>query len=263
MLTCADERALAQDLRFSAPLDLTLTLSGAGAWVTSQGLRAHLVPAHCRWCDRDDLGNDTLNRVDRSGRRLRWRRHELADTLSNMTAFVGAPVTAAGGSALAASHDGRSHDVGPDMLLIAESGVLAADLNQLVKFVAVRERPYAHARGLADPAARAPSVDDDLSFYSGHTTEAVSLAVAAGTVSSLRGYRLAPLVWASSLPLALVTGYLRIGADRHYVTDVLVGAATGAAVGFLVPYAIHRPEPAAVSPGASGQAPVIAFTGVW
>jgi membrane-associated phospholipid phosphatase len=263
MLAGVETRAAAQGLRFSAPLDLTVTLTGAGAWVTSQGLRADLVPSHCRWCDRDNVGNDELNRVDRSVRRLRWTRRDLADSLSNMTAFVGTPLVAAGSSALAASHDERSHDVGPDLLLVAESGVLAADLNQLVKFIAVRERPYAHARALADPAARATSVDDDLSFYSGHATEAVSLAVAAGTVASLRGYRLAPLVWASSLPLALVTGYLRIGADRHYFTDVLVGAVAGAAVGCLVPYVLHRPDATTVSPSPAGPAPVIAFSGAW
>ena len=108
------------------------------------------------------------------------------------------------------------------------------------------------------------SVDDDLSFYSGHTTEAVSLAVAAGTVSSLRGYRLAPLVWSAGLPIALTSGYLRIAGDRHYFTDVLVGAIAGASVGLLVPYVFHRPEGGAeATPGSTGQASVLAFSGVW
>jgi hypothetical protein len=104
---------------------------------------------------------------------------------------------------------------------------------------------------------------DDLSFYSGHTTEAVSLAVAAGTVASLRGYRLAPLVWGTSLPVALVTGYLRIAADRHYFTDVLVGAVAGAAVGFLVPYLFHRPDGAEANAGPPGPTPLVSFSGTW
>jgi len=264
LLGATDTPAAADELRLSAPLDLTITLSGAGAWVTSQGLRADLAASHCRWCDRDDAGNDALNRVDLSARRLRWRRPELADSLSDMSAFVGTPLTAVGATVLAAAHDDRSRDAGADLLLISESGVLAADLNQLVKFTAARERPYAHARVLADPSLRDLSVDDHLSFYSGHTTEAVSVAVAAGTVASLRGYRLAPLVWASSLPLALVTGYLRIGADRHYFTDVLVGAVTGAAVGVLVPYVSRRSDVTTGGGAApSGTAPALAFSGVW
>jgi membrane-associated phospholipid phosphatase len=113
------------------------------------------------------------------------------------------------------------------------------------------------------------NADEDLSFYSGHTSESVSLAVAAGTVASIRHYRLAPLVWATSLPLALATGYLRIGADRHYFTDVLTGALVGAAIGFLVPYVFHRGNDATgatvASPTTRGSTPssVIGFSGVW
>ena len=70
----------------------------------------------------------------------------------------------------------------------------------------------------------------------------------------MRGYTLAPLVWATSLPVALVTGYLRIAADRHYFTDVLVGAVLGSAIGFVVPFVFHRPPVEALAPPASGAA---------
>jgi membrane-associated phospholipid phosphatase len=69
---------------------------------------------------------------------------------------------------------------------------------------------------------------------------AFSTAVAAGTVATMRGYRGAPYVWALGLPLALLSGYLRIAADRHYVSDVLVGAALGSAFGALTPWLMHR-----------------------
>ncbi len=67
----------------------------------------------------------------------------------------------------------------------------------------------------------------------------------------MRGYRLAPLVWASSLPWAAVTGYLRIAADKHYLTDVLTGALIGSAVGFLVPFVFHRESAAHGDPEAT------------
>ena len=73
---------------------------------------------------------------------------------------------------------------------------------------------------------------------------AFSIAVSAGTVASMRGYRWAPLVWATGLTLGATTGYLRMAADRHYFTDVVTGAVVGSAVGFAVPYLLHRGGPA-------------------
>jgi membrane-associated phospholipid phosphatase len=238
----------AQELRYSPSADLAVTVGGAAAWAISERLRAHLVPTDCRWCDRDSSGSDTLNGLDRAMRELRWGRHNAADTLSDLTAFFVTPLAAAGSLTWASAHDDRMGDFGGNMLVVAEAGVIAADINQLVKFLAVRERPDAHARALSDDTiVRVHYVDDNLSFYSGHTTEAVALAVAGGTVASLRGYRWAPLVWGSALPPALVTGYLRIAADRHYFTDVLAGAIGGAATGFLMPYLFHRPDQGAAT----------------
>jgi len=31
------------------------------------------------------------------------------------------------------------------------------------------------------------------------------------------------------------TGYLRIAADKHYFSDVAIGAAVGTAIGFIIP----------------------------
>ncbi len=118
-----------------------------------------------------------------------------------------------------------------------------------MKLVVGRQRPFAHFRDPADASPRDP--DENLSFYSGHTTLAFSLAVASGTIASMRGYALAPVVWASTLPVALATGYLRIAADKHYLTDVVAGAVLGSAVGFVVPFVFHRgPAASTGAPGA-------------
>ena len=47
-------------------------------------------------------------------------------------------------------------------------------------------------------------------------------------------------IWASTLSLATVTGYLRIAADKHYFTDVLVGAIIGSTVGHIAFEKLHR-----------------------
>jgi membrane-associated phospholipid phosphatase len=129
-----------------------------------------------------------------------------------------------------------------DAALILESMVLAVDLNQLVKIGAGRERPFVHALPEAEKGMTEHPEDNNLSFYSGHTTFAFSLAVSAGTIASMRRYKLAPAVWAVGLTAATATGWLRIAADRHYFTDVLIGALAGGAVGFAVPW-IHRTQP--------------------
>jgi len=47
----------------------------------------------------------------------------------------------------------------------------------------------------------------------------------------------------SGVPLAAATGYFRIAADRHYLTDVLAGAGVGLAIGYGVP-ALNSPRSA-------------------
>ena len=81
-----------------------------------------------------------------------------------------------------------------------------------------------------------------MSFYSGHATLAFAMAVSGGTVASMRGYRLAPWIWGAGLSLAAATAYLRIAADRHYASDVTVGAVIGSLTGFAVPYLFHNPK---------------------
>jgi membrane-associated phospholipid phosphatase len=145
--------------------------------------------------------------------------------------------------ALVAWHDDRLDELPADALVVAESAMIAMNVNQLVKFVAARQRPDVHARTPGDRIAQ-QSPEDNLSFFSGHATLAFSLATSAGTVASMRHHRLAPLMWTAGLLLAATGGYLRIAADRHYATDVITGAVVGSAVGFSVPYFAHRPASA-------------------
>ena len=91
--------------------------------------------------------------------------------------------------------------------------------------------------------------DNNLSFYSGHTSEALALATASGTIGEMRGYRWAPLAWGVGGAFAAVTAYLRIAADKHWLTDVIAGAVVGVGMGFATPYSFHSAigEPARAS----------------
>jgi membrane-associated phospholipid phosphatase len=229
------DRGLHVDLAW----DVAITAGAFATWLTLELLTPTLVDA-CNWCDRDAEGNDVLNAFDAGARdALRWSNTHVADTWSNVFSFVLAPAVGVGVAALVTAHDDRLDELPEGLLIVGESAMLAMVLNNIVKIAAARERPDVHARTPEEREANhQPS--DNVSFYSGHTTLAFALATSAGTIASMRGYRLAPVMWVTGLALASISGYLRVAADRHYATDVLTGALIGSAIGFSVPYFFHR-----------------------
>ena len=230
------------ELPYDLRVDMPVTVFAAAGWVGTEFLKGHFAQQDCAWCDRDPDGTDGLNGLDASVRSaLKWSDTGAANTASNITGFAVMPLGALGIEALAASHEDRLADFPVDVLLIAEATSIAAVLNQVVKFSAGRERPFVHALPPELKNRTADPSDNNTSFYSGHTNLVFALAVSSGTVATMRGYRWAPWVWGGGLAVAATTGYLRIAADRHYFTDVLTGAVVGGAVGFAVPYLLHRP----------------------
>jgi membrane-associated phospholipid phosphatase len=228
------------DLRYDWRIDVPVTAVATTTWILSGLFEADLMRKDCGWCERDGNGRSTLNGLDSSVRDgLKWSNPKAADTASNILDQGIMPATVVGLTTLASYHDGRVGDVPVDVLIILESMTLALNLNQATKAVVGRERPFVHALPADQRAHTSSPSDNNTSFYSGHTTRAFSLAVATGTVASLRGYRWAPWIWAAGLTVATSIGYLRIAADKHYFTDVLVGAVMGSAFGFGVPYLFH------------------------
>ena len=72
--------------------------------------------------------------------------------------------------------------------------------------------------------------------------------MSAGVVSELRGYERPWRVWAVGLPMATAVTLLRMRAEKHYLSDVAVGALTGSAFGAAVPLLLHgRRSPAAAA----------------
>lgn len=266
VLTAAPRAARADDrphpaLRYDLDLDVGVTSAAAVALIITEiPAKKALAPKTCGWCE--PPGIDTGVRDA-----LRWSTPKTADAISNVTVLL-SPIASAGVSAIGARSEGASSsEIGVDVLVVGESVALALAADQLVKFTVGRQRPDVHARTPEERTALA-NADDNLSFYSGHTTLAFSGAVSAGMVATMRGYASAPYVWATGLTLATATGYLRIAADRHYFTDVITGAALGAGIGILVPYVFHRPSTTSAAPlqgavlaGPGG--PMVGVTGVW
>ncbi|WP_437766542.1 phosphatase PAP2 family protein [Sorangium sp. So ce281] len=237
------------ELTYRPEIDLPIAVVGGAAWIASELAKKGLAPESCRWC--------TANALDTSVRdALVWRGNpNTAHDLSNVTVLGVAPAAALGLTALAAWYDGRSDNIAADLVIVTEAMMVAMNMNQISKYIVGRQRPYAHHDNLdvlraGEGTSGALPHDDDLSFFSGHSTAVFSLAAASGTVASMRGYRAAPWVWANGMAIAALSGYLRIAGDRHYFTDVLTGAVFGAASGVLIPALFHVPRPGVASSGA-------------
>lgn len=192
---------------------------GAAVGISEFALKPVLAPKHCRWCATnpvDDAVRDAL--VWSNGNIwINTFEFELADILSYGTAGADSIIMT-----MAAGHDAPT---------VIESASVAALTTQIIKFSVGRERPYAHDVSLGD--------DDNLSFVSGHTAIATAEAVSAGMVTHK------PWVWGVGLGLAGATGYLRIAGDKHYLTDVLAGAAVGALCGWAVTKLTYTPTTSA------------------
>ena len=222
-------------IRWDPQRDLVITGVGGVLWIGSELSKDWLAPSQCRFCG--------TNALDAGARDLfLWSDVQPARRASDVLAFAVLPGAIAAHQILAARGAGGDTSDGlVDLLVVVQAGVLAADLNQIVKFAVGRQRPYAHYGNWTE-ASHAPDSDDNLSFYSGHSSLAFSLAAAAGTVSSLRGYRSTPWVWVGGMTIATGIAYLRVAGDKHYLTDVLTGAAIGTAFGIAIPRLLHGRE---------------------
>ena len=234
--------------RAGAPGHLDFDLVGHGVpllvcgtiWISTHVWRMRRPPAPLVWTGADEEGRERVNALDRKGRELLlWNDPMLARQLSNVLANFLVPAGAAG-LAVAAGLKGGG---GPfaDVLVAAEAMVYAGTISQAAKLIFRRQRPFARFSPPVEPTQgtlRLPD-DDNLSFFSSHTSTTMAFAFAVAQIVTRRKVR-TPLVFLLGIASGL-TGYLRIASDRHYVSDVLAGGAVGALVGTAVPRLLHPP----------------------
>jgi len=226
------------ELSYDLRVDLPIVVGGYVTWSTLQSLNRQLAASDCHWCD------EHVNGVDRRVRSaLRWSsKRDLAMLLSDIGADTLTPAATVGLSAILAGFDGRFGSVPVDLIVTAEAVEAAGILTQVVKYSVGRLRPDAHDLPPEQRPHDRKGNDAYVSFWSGHTSYAFSLASAAGTVAWMRRYPGYEWIWVGGLSIATTTAYLRIAGDKHYFTDVLSAAVSGAAIGFCVPYFFHRPN---------------------
>ncbi len=227
-------------LNWEPRVDLPVTGALVTGWLVSEfAFKKQLAANPCRWCAPN--GFDTAVRVAFNPN-LTPSAEGIgpAHVASNLVGFIGVPLAMIGLDALLSWRDGVFMDAfWIDLVLILETTFAAQDLNQAVKFAVGRARPYTIGASDELLAEGRDFADNNLSFFSGHATFTFALVSSAATVASLRGYRQAWVLWAAGLPLATATAVLRLAADKHWASDILLGAAIGTSLGIVMPTLLH------------------------
>ena len=253
--------------------DAVVTGAGLAAFVIPELLKESLAPSHCVICNGDDNSGlpgtgsrGSLNGVDAAfhDAMTGWiLPRKTADTASSIWAFALLPIGSVAG-ALAATGPHATDGAGlRAAVVVLESSAVSAALVQGVKFFAARKRPFVrYGDGETSGTYDVNSNDSHISFPSGHTAFATSLGVSLAMTASLEESPAAPWLWGAAAAMSVTTASLRMIAEKHYFSDVAVGAAIGAACGVAFPL-LHRRGSAlaasSVSVGAHG--PAFALSG--
>jgi len=183
-------------------------------------VRERVVEPHCFPCD-----EEAVNPLDRDV--VRWHSHSL-DALSYVVEIAAliTPVI----SSLREHGPGRN--LLKDLLVYAEVVALNSAANIVVKSVVARPVPRVYTPLFPELQREARGYG---SFYSGHCAHTTGALAANAVMGRLRGQK---GIW----PWMLVAGgatlisATRVGAGRHFYTDVVAGSLAGAAIGALVPW---------------------------
>ena len=195
---------------------LSIASGGSLLYIATSPLEKKFAPDPCRWCNAPSIDKNVQEA-------LVWKNTDRANFISNITAYVATPAAVTGLVFLGT--EPTTAAVLDDLIPIAESYTLSRWVSRFAKLGFGRQRP---------------DMSDNESFPSGHTSTAFSVAVSAGTVARMRGYKSQPYVWIVGIGLATTTGYLRIAANKHWLTDTIGGAVVGSAMGLTIPLLMDR-----------------------
>ena len=176
-----------------------------------------------------DIDPKKLWRIDRN---IIGNNSSLANRYSNLTLFssIAAPI-------LLTTFDRKMSAEGWSILWMGLQGFFIENsVNQTVKIVAERPRPYIYSQGEKILNTHIDK-NSTKSFFSGHaSTSAFFSFFTAKVFSDLHPEsRLKPLVWSLAVGVSGTTAFLRTNAGKHFYTDVIIGWVFGASVGILIP----------------------------
>lgn len=147
-------------------------------------------------------------------------------------------------------------------VLYIETVYLNREFTALTKNTFKRKRPYLYNASLTLTQKQELFEDGNpqKSFVSGHASMAFCSAVFLSTVyTNLYGKDpYSNIVWATSISIAALVGYLRIESGMHFPSDVLVGAAVGSIIGYAIPH-LHKQNSSNVTLTLAGNFAQLAF----
>lgn len=250
----APEPAPFRRVRVRPVLDLAITVA-LGAPTTAISL--WVIPAVPN-ADVTPGSTPAVERIDRVALDRFSPPHDIASDVTAAVSVVGPIAYLGAAAALQRRGWGNVRGRGflvrftTDMVIVAQTMAANVFVTQLFKLAARRPRPFAYIdpdeidatlRGELVEAQSSTSVDR--SFPSGHTSSAFAATTAGATLLTLellgRNRAAIALAWVGGLGVATTTAVLRVGAGRHFTSDVLAGAAIGLGVGAAIPLAHWRP----------------------
>lgn len=217
----ADGVVIGSSLVFSVMLELVVKPSIPG------GPACGVVP-----CDRDDLNALDRGVVDNDSEA--WR----AASNAGATAALVIPALAIAGEALLEDGAAPWKDALTDATVVVEAASVALAGSLTLKYAVRRPRPIQYR-----PGVDLSDVEEQVSFPSAHTAWSTAAVTAWATTFVLR-HPDSPWRWVVGSGAAAVVGvtaYGRVGAGKHFWTDVIAGAVLGGAVGILVPW-LHQSD---------------------
>jgi membrane-associated phospholipid phosphatase len=217
-------------LSYDWTVDGVVTGALAASTLTLMLLDNQLAPLQCRWCVPGSVDGDL-------SRSVQWSNPATANTLSNVMQ-IAVPVGVMGFGLFQAYRLDAPEAGWASVLLITEATSLAMLANVIVKYSVGRARPYVWQ---GTPELYPSAADANLSFFSGHVTFVFAVVVSGSTLFFMQDMPGAPWVLGVGLAAASFTAYLRMAANKHYLSDVLVSAGVGSLVGWAVPYLFHKP----------------------
>lgn len=120
-------------------------------------------------------------------------------------------------------------------LMYSEVLLIQGSINGMVKGSVLRTRPFVYDPNT--PTEEKTPTDARISFFSGHTsmTAAISFFTARVFSAYVEDDAEKILIWSGAVLLPVATAISRVNTHWHFPTDVMVGYAVGAAIGYFIP----------------------------
>lgn len=138
-----------------------------------------------------------------------------------------------------------NHYTGKDFgrlgIMAIEVFTITSGLTMSAKYTFNRTRPFVYSDEFSFKEKTVSSAR--LSFFSGHTAQTAAFSVFMAKVihdyhpNMKKGIEIG--IWSFAIGVPAAMAYLRVDAGNHFPTDVMVGYAVGASVGWLVPH-LHK-----------------------